>query len=524
MIGQHTLLVGRSMIMLKNYLMQNKTMLVKTVFFFLIFSNMFVSQSYGAYTTGKSSIASLMTFLMFIMISVAYRPLYFSDKQDYISLPDTAGYLKKIMVNNLIFWPLLITALISVPVLSFFSEKQLAFLMTIHAMAVWWFAGNFLYSLLKIKATTLIRQSTILIISIPIFSTWFIFGSEIVIQQVTPAHIKFIPILGCLFEIMSGRTESMFFSYFGFLGTLTLYITYVYRKIVYNSKPSAIREGLLNVFEEQRKLKEEKNILRKMFPFLIPKDKETKTSGKYAAALHYRNLCLNSKNKLLGYLDTNSLLIGSIILVIGWMNYNMASNRDLHFARIMALIQGNIMVWIYLLARKEKSVQADIYFAMIPAVPQQKLNQSLRYGLISVTVPALLANLLLVLILGCNTVLAIITGLTAPMLYLFKSASIFSLSMFLKLSPKSGYFNFMQSGLNILVGLFIPSIIITILMFGLTIVESFVTVMSTANRISVAQINVGIFLTLFLCYHLSIYGLFYAFFDKIYRKIDFGKN
>jgi len=261
-----------------------------------------------------------------------------------------------------------------------------------------------------------------------------------------------------------------------------------------------------------------------MFPFLIPKDKETKTSGKYAAALHYRNLCLNSKNKLLGYLDLSSLMIAVIILATGWMNYNLASDKDLDFSRIMALIQGNFMLWVYLLARKDKTCQPDIYFAMIPALTQQKLNQSLRYGLLCVTIPAVLANLLLVLLLGCNPVLAIITGLIAPVIYLFKSASIFSLSMFLKLSPKSGYLNLMQSGFNIVFGLFVPAIIITVLMFGLTIVESFVTVMSTANRISMAQINVGIFLTLFLCYHLSVYGMFYAFFDKIYRKIDFGEN
>jgi len=332
MIGPHFLLVERNLVMLKNYLLQNKMMIFKHFIMAFFIGIVYVLQIGRGYNRGSYSIDTLGFCLVFFAFSMGQFPLRSQKQADFIYHSDIQDYLKGIICYNIIFLPLIVTTLITIPVYYWFDGNKILFLFTVHASLVWWFTGNLITNIYKIKNMLPISKKTGILLGIIFIFALYYLDFETFRRPLDAPLLKFVPIFGWLLELMSGKSEHMYLMYFGFLISVTIYVGYLFKTIVLKNKPSAVREALLNLFDEYTRLKEEKNILRKMFPFLIPKDKETKTSGKYAAALHYRNLCLNSKNKLLGYLDTNSLLIAMLQFKVAGVDKNQSAVSVLHSA------------------------------------------------------------------------------------------------------------------------------------------------------------------------------------------------
>jgi len=343
---------------------------------------------------------------------------------------------------------------------------------------------------------------------------------SICFEQLDFPAFKFIPLFGWLLELFSGDTAYIYLMYCGSLfACLSLAYLFLQRiKLIYS--PSLVRQRLFELAAEQNKSKEKRSLasLIKIPPLKI------KSDYKFATALHYKNLCLNKQSGLLAYIDWISLILLGVGSFFSILDFFMSEEFQQRLGTPMLFEFANTFFWYYLLARKEKNIEQDLYFAMIPAPPHKKLNQLIRFGLVKIGITALLANLIIAALLKTNPLYALFFTFYAMAMYLIKIAVCFLLRVILKNSQKSDYYAIIQGAFGIIAGLILPGIVTGLLIRGFDFTAMVISLSGFLHGIPLPQIKIILKYGITFIFYLSTYALFYAFFDKIYRKIDFGKN
>lgn len=517
------IILNRNLLILKNYTKNSYFNLIKQLLLFAVIGYFFIDILNDTFNGDKWCMGSLFFLFLVFLMSVRQRPLSFGQNTDLCHYPDIFDYLKNMMLQNLICWPAVLTLLIGIPVYFTYKHNLLDFILVIHAALVWWFTANFVVSLYKIKNLPVINSKFSKVIMAAFLITLFISESleiSICFEQLDFPAFKYIPLLGWLLELFSGDTTYIYLIYCGSLFAC-LSLAYLFlQRIKQNYSPSLVRERLFELTAEQNKSKEKRSLasLIKIPPLKI------KSDYKFATALHYKNLCVYKQSGFLAYIDWIAMILLGVGSFMAVLDYFMSEGFQQRLGIIVLFEFANGFFWLYLFARKEKDIQPDLYFAMIPAPPHKKLNQMMCFGLLKTGITALLANLIIAALLKTNPLYALFFTFYAMAIYLFKITVCFLLRIFVKSSPKSDSFTIIQGAVSLIAGMILPGLIIGLLIHGFNIIALVISLFGFLQGVPLPQIKIILKYGITFFSYLSTYALFYAFFDKIYRKIDFGKN